>query len=93
MNGGPDARVRIVWQEAGGPAVRAPQRCGYGMEVIRELVPYQLGGTVDLAFAPGGVSCEIAFPATELQGAQPPCPRSGRPIHSTANTLASSEIS
>jgi PAS domain S-box-containing protein len=93
MNGGPDARVRIVWQEAGGPAVRAPQRCGYGMEVIRELVPYQLGGAVDLAFAPGGVRCEIDFPAAELLGKRHPCPPSSRPVHSTENALASSEIS
>jgi len=32
LNGNAGARLRIEWQETGGPAVRAPQRSGYGME-------------------------------------------------------------
>jgi PAS domain S-box-containing protein len=89
MNGNPDARVRIEWQEAAGPAVRPPKRPGYGTEVIRDLIPYQLAGTVDLAFATGGVRCEINIPVTELLGER----TSSVPVHSTANTFASSEIS
>jgi PAS domain S-box-containing protein len=92
MNGGPDARVCIVWQEACGPLVPAPQRSSYGMEVIRELIPYQLDGSVDLAFEPAGVRCEIAFPATELLDERPHRRPPSRPVHSTANTLASSEV-
>ena len=89
MNGSPEARMRIEWQEAAGPAVRAPKRSGYGMEVIRNLIPYELGGTVDLAFAPGGVRCEIDVPVAGLLHERPP----SLPVHSTANTLASLEIS
>jgi PAS domain S-box-containing protein len=88
LNGKPDARVRIQWRETAGPAVQPPQRSGYGMEVIRDLIPYELGGTVDLVFAPGGVRCDLDIPATGLLGTQRP----RRPVHSTANTLASSEI-
>jgi len=88
-NGSPDARIRIMWQEAAGPAVRAPNRSGYGMEVIRDLIPYELGGTVDLAFSPDGVRCEIGIPVAGLLGER----RSSLPTHSTANTLASLEIS
>jgi two-component sensor histidine kinase len=85
----PEARVRIEWREAGGPAVRPPERSGYGMEVIRCLIPYELGGAVDLVFAPGGVRCDLDFPV-----ARPPGKQAQRlPVHSTANTLASSEIS
>jgi PAS domain S-box-containing protein len=61
-------RVCIEWQESGGPAVRAPERSGYGMEVIRGVVPYELDGTVDLEFAPGGVRCEITIPVAALVG-------------------------
>ena len=89
MNGVAVARARIVWQEAAGPAVRPPERSGYGMEVIRGLIPYELGGAVDLTFAPDGVRCEIDIPLTQLLRKRPPCP----PAHSTANTLASSETS
>ncbi len=89
-NGNPEAHMRIEWQETAGPAVRPPGRSGYGMEVIRNLIPYELGGTVDLEFSPEGVRCEIDFPvAAGLLHERPPSP----PLQSTANTLASSEIS
>ena len=88
-NGKADDRIRIEWREAAGPAVRAPTRSGYGMEVIRDLIPYELGGTVDLAFLPGGVRCEIDIPVAVLLHER----RVGPPIHSTANTLTSLEIS
>ena len=45
-----DACLCIEWREAGGPAVNAPRRSGYGTEVIRNLIPYELGGTVDLNY-------------------------------------------
>jgi PAS domain S-box-containing protein len=61
-----DAGLCIEWQETGGPAVQAPQRSSYGTEVICNLIPYELDGTVDLAFAPEGVRCAINIPATEL---------------------------
>ncbi len=67
----PDARVRIEWRETAGPAVRPPERSGYGMEVIRDLIPYELDGAVDLAFTPGGVRCDIEIPVTELLGERP----------------------
>ena len=71
MNGNADARLCIEWQESGGPAVQAPDRSGYGMEVIRDLLPYELDGKVDLAFASAGVRCcidiAISQPARGLQ--------------------------
>jgi two-component sensor histidine kinase len=67
-NGQSHDRVRIEWQEACGPPVCTPQRCGYGMEVIRGLVPYELDGTVDLEFAPEGVRCTLTFPAAAVGG-------------------------
>ena len=63
LNGNADARIGIEWQETGGPAVRAPHTSGYGMEVIRDLIPYELGGTVDLAFASDGLRCRLEIPA------------------------------
>lgn len=89
LNGTSDARVRIAWRETAGPAVQPPKRSGYGMEVIRDLIPYELGGTVDLVFAPAGVRCDLDIPAAGLIGERSP----RRAVHSTANTLASSEIS
>ena len=65
-NGSADARIGIEWQETGGPAVRPPDTSGYGMEVIRDLIPYELGGTVDLAFASDGLRCRLEIPADWL---------------------------
>jgi len=34
----------------------------YGISLIRDLIPYELGGNVDLVFAPDGAFCRIEFP-------------------------------
>ena len=62
LNGKVPDRLVIEWQEIGGPAVQVPSRSGHGMEVIRDLVPYELDGTVDLAFASEGVRCRVDIP-------------------------------
>jgi PAS domain S-box-containing protein len=61
-----DARITIEWRETGGPTVQAPEACGYGMEVIRDLIPYELGGKVDLAFAANGLRCHLEIPTEWL---------------------------
>jgi PAS domain S-box-containing protein len=60
LNG--SAQLILVWQETGGPRVEAPKKTGYGTGVIRDLIPYEFGGTVDLAFAPDGVRCRLEIP-------------------------------
>jgi two-component sensor histidine kinase len=60
-----NAYLRIEWQESGGPPVHFPRETGYGIDVIRNLVPYELGGTVDLAFPSEGLRCVISIPVTE----------------------------
>jgi two-component sensor histidine kinase/integral membrane sensor domain MASE1 len=57
--------LRIVWLECGGPAVHPPREHGYGTDVIRNLVPYELAGTVDLVFASEGLRCVINIPVSE----------------------------
>jgi len=52
-------RLAIVWQEIGGPPASVPSGSGYGTSVIRELLPYELGGTLDLEFAQGGGRCQL----------------------------------
>jgi PAS domain S-box-containing protein len=62
QEGSDAANLILVWREFGGPRIAAQVKSGYGTRLIRELVPYELGGTVDLVFAPEGVSCRIEFP-------------------------------
>src|SRR6266446_10555013 len=42
--------LRITWRELGGPPVTAPVQSGYGSSLIRDLIPHELGGTIDLVF-------------------------------------------
>jgi two-component sensor histidine kinase len=63
---GASAHLALDWQEARGPAVSPSSHIGYGTSIIRDLVPYELGGTVDLAFPPEGVRCRLQIPAQWL---------------------------
>ena len=67
-NGGMRDRLIIEWQETGGPIVRAPSKSGYGTGVISDLIPYELGGKVDLAFLPNGVRCRVEIPGEWVAG-------------------------
>jgi PAS domain S-box-containing protein len=62
-NGSASTAVFLEWQERGGPSVVAPTTPGYGTSVICDLIPYELGGAVDLTFAAEGVGCRIVIPA------------------------------
>ena len=62
----------IEWKESGGPPVVAPTASGYGTSVIRDLIPYELGGTVQYEFAGDGIRCKLEFPARWLSGRASP---------------------
>src|SRR5262249_47122146 len=66
LNGHPRSHLVIEWQEVGGPSIITPGKPGYGTRTIRNQVPYELSGTVDLAFAPEGVRCRLELPANWL---------------------------
>jgi two-component sensor histidine kinase len=63
LHNGSHGRVGIEWQELGGPTVRVPSQSGYGTSIVRELIPFELGGTVDLDFASDGLRCQLEIPA------------------------------
>jgi two-component sensor histidine kinase len=56
------AVLTITWNELGGPPIAAPVQSGYGSSLIRNLIPYELGGAVDLTFPSGGACCKIEIP-------------------------------
>jgi two-component sensor histidine kinase/integral membrane sensor domain MASE1 len=60
--GGDLAVLRLVWREVCGPPVVASVQSGYGSNLIRDLIPYELGGTVELTFPRDGVCCKIEIP-------------------------------
>lgn len=56
------AHLSIAWSEVGGPAVAASPDCRYGVSIIRDLIPQELGGSVDLSFASSGLCCKMTIP-------------------------------
>lgn len=68
LNGNEHDRLVIEWEESGGPPVRAPSRTGFGRSVIGDLIPYELGGRVDLAFARDGLRCRVEIPSDCVGG-------------------------
>jgi PAS domain S-box-containing protein len=64
LQNGSQGRLAVEWQEVDGPPVDAPSRPSYGTAIIRELIPFELGGTVKLAFASEGIRCRMEIPGT-----------------------------
>ena len=81
-NGSGDV-LALDWLEAGGPKVAALHRAGYGTSIVRDLIPYEFGGTVDLELAAEGVHCRLKIPAawagTGAERAQAPSNRPHAP--------------
>jgi PAS domain S-box-containing protein len=63
LQNGSHNRLLIEWRETGGPRVLAPSRSGYGTRIIRELIPFELGGKVELVFPSDGIRCRLEIPA------------------------------
>jgi PAS domain S-box-containing protein len=57
--------LTLIWRELGGPPVASEVQSGYGTDLIRNLIPHELGGSVDLVFGADGVSCRIEFPVKQ----------------------------
>jgi PAS domain S-box-containing protein len=65
LNGASD-RLNLTWRETGGPLVAPPSSSSYGMQVVRELIPYELDGTIDHVIAPEGARCHMEIPLARL---------------------------
>ena len=54
--------LEIVWRERGGPAVRPPERRGFGSRLLEQSLQHEFGCTVTLAYEPEGLECRIGLP-------------------------------
>jgi two-component system, chemotaxis family, CheB/CheR fusion protein len=55
-------RIRLRWEERGGPKVTAPEQTGFGAKLIKNVSKHDLEGEERLDYTPEGLICEIAFP-------------------------------
>jgi two-component sensor histidine kinase len=60
------SKLKLVWQERGGPKVTPPERSGFGRAMIENVVSKALEGDVSLSFPPKGVRCVIEIPASQV---------------------------
>ena len=72
LNGHQRSTLVFEWEEIGGPPVVALGKPSYGTSTIRDLIPYEFGGTVDFVLAPEGVRCRLELPADWLGNDGPP---------------------
>jgi PAS domain S-box-containing protein len=63
---GEPPKLTMTWREVGGPPTAAPLEAGFGTNLIRDLIPHELGGTVDLSFRAEGLRCTIEVPIERL---------------------------
>jgi PAS domain S-box-containing protein len=61
-------RMRLRWQESGGPPVTPPRRKGFGSRLIERGLAQDVDGEVRLDYEPGGVICQITMPVSPKVG-------------------------
>lgn len=61
-------RLCLTWLESGGPLVSEPSHRGFGSILIEQSIPHELGGSVDVSFAPTGARCAITLPLSDPGG-------------------------
>jgi two-component sensor histidine kinase len=60
------SKLKLIWQERGGPPVTPPERSGFGRAMIETVVGKALEGDVRLSFPPKGVRCVIVIPSAQV---------------------------
>lgn len=53
--------LQLVWVEEGGPAVRPPERRGFGTALLERLITHQHKGRVTLDWRPSGLVCSMSL--------------------------------
>ena len=60
------SKLKLVWEERGGPPVAVPERSGFGRAMVERVVGQALESDVTLSFAARGVRCVIVIPARHV---------------------------
>jgi two-component system, chemotaxis family, CheB/CheR fusion protein len=59
-DGGPV--LRLDWIERGGPHVVPPTTGGFGLQLLKTAIPWELGGSVTIDYREEGLVCTMEFP-------------------------------
>lgn len=55
----------LSWKEKDGPAVKPPDKDGFGMTLVKNVFSSQPDSTIDLSFEPTGLRCRVKLPLPE----------------------------
>jgi PAS domain S-box-containing protein len=58
----PKPRLRLRWEESGGPPVQTPTRRGFGSRLIERSLSQELNGIARIEFRPTGIVCTVDAP-------------------------------
>lgn len=61
----------LRWTEINGPPAKPPERAGFGTRLIRSSIEYDLRGTVEMNYAPAGLSARFVIPASYIDTDRP----------------------
>jgi two-component sensor histidine kinase len=59
--------AELNWRETGGPQVVAPEKRGFGRDLLEKIVAHELQSKVELQFHAEGVECTLQVPVRELK--------------------------
>ena len=54
-----EGKLRLTWEERGGPSVAPPTRKGFGTRLLKALLAQELGGDVKITYEVPGVRCRV----------------------------------
>lgn len=57
--------IRLSWNESGGPPATVPERKGFGIRFLEQLV-HQRNGTITFSFTQKGLSAEVVLPCVTV---------------------------
>jgi two-component sensor histidine kinase len=57
-----ERKLRLTWEESGGPCVAPPGPTGFGSQLIKFNVAHEFGGEAELDYQPDGLKCRLAIP-------------------------------
>jgi two-component sensor histidine kinase len=66
-----DNHVRLLWEEKGGPIVRATGESGFGSRLIRHAIATQYEPAVQIEMMPEGLRCIVTFRPATFETDQP----------------------
>lgn len=68
VDGTAPERLRLRWEEIGGPAVTPPTRTGFGSRMIERALASEIGGTAEIEYRPRGILFTAEASLEELMG-------------------------